>query len=768
MSRRLHARVHGLIQGVGFRPFIYREAASRGLSGFVRNTSGGVEIEAEGATEILDDFLAAIRRRPPSVARVENVEVEEIPPVGGVGFSVEDSMSTRETAALVSPDLAVCPACRWEMRDPGGRRYRYPFTNCTNCGPRFTIVEGVPYDRARTTMRVFDLCPECSRERGDAADRRYHAEPNACPECGPRLRLLDAAGRFLAEGELALQKAREALASGGIVSLKGLGGFHLACDATDGAAVRRLRSRKGRPDRPLAVMCRDAGVVRAYCELSAAEAAELESPRAPVLLLRKRAAAAPGFAAVAEAVAPGHLDLGVMLPYTPLHHLLLEAGSAACLVMTSGNASEEPIATDNDEAVRKLGGMAELLLVHDRPIHNRCDDSVGYFAGPRLVLIRRSRGFAPSPLRLPVRVPPMLAVGAMMSNTFALAEGRRCFLSQHIGDVDDEDALSFQRESMRNLSRWLGLVPEVVAHDLHPDLPTTRLATELGRNLRRVGVQHHHAHLASAMTAAGIEGEVTGLVLDGTGWGPDRTIWGGEILTGRPGRFGRAGCLRPLPLPGGDAAVRRPVRMAVAALHVLVPGSAELKLDLWRRAGREETDVVRAMVDRGFNTPLTSSAGRLFDAVSSILGICDVISYEGQAAVALEQAAGRSREKTGGGPAFGISEAGGLIALDPAPVLAGLLAGMVGGAEAPDLAMAFHAALSDALVAACRRIRAGGGPDRVVLCGGVFQNRILTRLTSAALRRAGLTPVCPGEVPVNDAGLALGQVVSAGSLPGGW
>jgi len=514
---RLCIRIFGLVQGVGFRPFVRRLAERVGVSGVVRNTVGGVEIEAEGSAKQVLTLLSTVQVKSPPIAEIQRIDSSMLEPTGESGFRIVESTQSSDETALVSSDVGTCDDCLHEMRDSNDRRYRYPFTNCTNCGPRFTIVEGVPYDRERTTMRGFDLCPACAREYGDISDRRFHAEPIACRVCGPHVTLLDLSGGTLAEGDLAVENARELLAGGKILAVKGLGGFHLACDATSEKAVSRLRQTKGRPHKPFAVMCRDLECVQGYCKVSAAEARYLGSTRRPILLIKRRSSARTRLAPIAHAVAPGLGDMGVILPYTPLHHLLFDRENLACLVMTSGNLSEEPIVVDNEEAVAKLGGIADAFLIHNRPVWNRCDDSVGFVDDDNLVLVRRSRGFSPLPVPLNREVKPTLAVGAMTNNVFALAAGRRVFLSQHIGDVDNAETIAFLRESIDKFRRWLGIDPAVIAHDLHPDLLTTHLAYELAEGRRRVAVQHHHAHFAAALAAAGVVGEAQGLVLDGTG-----------------------------------------------------------------------------------------------------------------------------------------------------------------------------------------------------------------------------------------------------------
>jgi hydrogenase maturation protein HypF len=761
-TERVMIRVTGIVQGVGFRPFVYRVACGLGLGGLVRNTSGGVEIEVEGSPDRIEKFLDSLKNDPPPLARVDKLETNLLQALGEKSFRILTSQVQSGEAALISPDVATCEDCRRELMDPSDRRHRYPFINCTNCGPRFTIVENVPYDRARTTMRAFTLCPACRREYTDPADRRFHAEPNACPLCGPQVFLLDPAGRELGRGEEAIRRARAELSAGKILAVKGLGGFHLACDATCDRAVLELRQRKRRPHKPLAVMCRDVAIVQACCLADEAELRKLQSPARPILLLKRREKPADGRIEISPLVAPARGDLGVMLPYTPLHYLLLEEGAPPCLVMTSGNRSEEPIVIDNEIARKKLGSIADFFLVHNRPIWNRCDDSVGYLEDSRLVLVRRSRGYVPLPLELPVEVPPTLALGAMYSNTFALAAGRRLFFSQHIGDVDNTEALAFLRESIEKLERWLEIEPEVIVCDRHPDLLTTRLAEELavgGKKL--VKVQHHHAHLVSALAACGHRGEAQGLVLDGTGWGDDRTIWGGELLVGSARSVKRLGHLRPLPLPGGEAAIRRPARLAAAYLHGIFPQAGQLPLDLWKRMDAGELQVTRRMVERGFNTPLTSSAGRLFDAVAALLGVRDEISYEGQAAIELEQLALACSEERSWPLPMDLSQENGMLIFEPAPLFEELIKALGEGVERERLAFGFHAALADCLVEACRRVQKNGGPRQVALGGGVFQNRLLTRLVARGLSQCGLVPLLPGVVPVNDGGLALGQVLIA-------
>ena len=763
-ARRVQLVIHGLVQGVGFRPFVYRVAMELGLAGQVSNTTEGVEIEVEGSPAAVQGLLLHLEHQLPPLARVDLLRVRELEAIGLEGFTIVESASRRGGAALISPEVGTCAACMAEVRAPDDRRHRYAFTNCTDCGPRFTIVESVPYDRPLTSMRGFPLCPDCDAEYRDPLNRRFHAEPNACPVCGPQLALLAPDGSPIPCDD-PLSAAQQRLREGQVVAVKGLGGYHLACLASDEAAVALLRARKHRPHKPLAVMARDLATAKRHCVISSDEAREIESSRRPILLLQRRVDEPEPLAA---GLAPGHHSLGVMLPYTPLHHMLLEPDDLGVLVMTSGNRSGGPMVSDDAEALRVLQPIVDALLVHNRGIVNRCDDSVGFVEGERTVLIRRSRGWVPLPVELPGAMPCTLALGAMLNNVFTLTQGGRAFMSQHVGDTDDQDTIDFLEEAVAGLERWLEVEPEIIAHDLHPDMFTTHLAKRLLAQAREAGrpeprlvaVQHHHAHLATAMAAVGRTEPTTGLVLDGTGYGPDRSIWGGEILVGGPGNARRVGHLRPLPLPGGEAAVRRPLRIAVAWLHALVPDAIELDLRLWRRAEPGELEVVRRMVERGFNSPMTSSAGRLFDAVSALLDLVVDASYEGQAAMELEQNAllgrpGRAKLR------LDVLEQDGRLVLDPRPLLRGLAGCMALGLPTPDLALAFHQALADALVLCAVRIRDAGGPHHVALCGGVFHNRILTRACSEGLRAAGLEPILPGTIPVGDGGLSLGQVLVA-------
>lgn len=753
---------------MGFRPFILRVATRLGLVGFVKNTSGGVEIEAQGPPSAVDAFLLAIRQDLPAAARIDHLHASSVDERSEGEFLIISSGAGQGEAALISPDLAPCEDCLRELAEPLDRRFGYPFINCTSCGPRFTIVQEVPYDRPMTTMAGFVLCPECLAEYREPLDRRYHAQPIACPVCGPTVTLESSQFETL-RGSAAILRARELLQAGALLGVKGVGGVVLCCDATREDSVRRLRERKRRPSRPLALMARDIERLSGLCELSEREAAELCSPRRPILLLRRRELSQGAVSAVAPSVAPGHVFLGVMLPSAPLFSMLLQAGepeSPSLIVATSGNRSGGPIARTNEDARRDLGGIVDALLLHDREIWNRCDDSVGYFSRgaegeEQLVLLRRSRGYAPLPVELPVEVAPTLAVGAMLASTVALASGRRAFPSQHVGDTDDQETLEFLEETLHKLRRWLKIEPELVARDLHPDLPSSHLATRLAEGKRLVLVQHHHAHLASALVAHGLgpDEDVLALVLDGTGYGSDGAIWGCELLLGSARRAWRVGSLEEMPLPGGDSSIKRPERIAAAWLHAIAEDAAWEDLPVSHRLPRAELETLRRMVDRRFNTPRTTSAGRLFDVVSSLLGVVERVSYEGQAAIELEQMAWRAARADH--LEMGVQWREGRVEFSASSLLRDLLARLRTGGDRASLALDFHVAFAGALVRAVSMLVEKGAPRRVVLCGGVFQNRILTDLTMRGLQKTGMSVHPPGALPVGDGGLALGQVYVA-------
>ncbi len=766
VARRIEVR--GVVQGVGFRPFVWRVASEHGVTGWVRNDGGAVVVRAEGAAEDLDAFALAIGRQAPPLARVDSVEWEPAQPQGFASFEVQGSGEGTTGVRLVSPDAATCAACLRELLDPDDRRYRYPFINCTDCGPRFTIIEALPYDRERTSMRAFPMCEDCRREYEDVGDRRFHAEPVACPACGPRLWLAPVpseGGSDPAEhaGGDPIAATAELLTAGSIVALKGLGGFHLACDATNEEAVTLLRERKRRPDKPFAVMVSDLEEAGRWFAPTRAEEEALASWRAPIVLVEDRALLAPS-------VAPGHHRQGVMLPSTPLHHLLTREADIP-LVMTSGNASDEPICIANDEAMERLAGIADAFLLHDREIVARYDDSLVMLRGEEQTVVRRARSFAPHPISLVREVPrPLLGTGAELHGAFCLASGGRAFLSQHIGDLDSDQAMAAYRTALDRYREVVKVEPEAVAHDLHPDLMTTRFAEELG--LPRVAVQHHHAHVAATMAEHGLDGEVIGLGFDGLGYGDDGTIWGGEFLVCTPARSDRVGRLRTVRQPGGDAATKAPWRMALA--HAADLGREEETMDILlatrneavRSPDEEEAQVVLGQVRSGLASPMTSSAGRLFDSVAALLGVCrDRASYEGQPAMLLEQAADPSALALEPWPVT-VSTDGGLLEIDTRTLVEPVLDGVAQGVPSAELAGRFHVSLAAASAAACDLIREDRGLHRVALGGGVFLNRLFTDALVSRLTRLGFQVFLPVDVPVGDGGIALGQVYVAAALEG--
>jgi hydrogenase maturation protein HypF len=759
LNAALRLQVRGVVQGVGFRPTVYRLAGRYQLHGWVRNTSWGVEIWVEGRAEALAAFQRTLREEAPPLARLEEVRAEDVPAQGHGDFTIRASTPQEGAYQLISPDIATCPACLSEILDATNRRYRYPFTNCTHCGPRFTIIADVPYDRPLTTMRAFTMCPRCQAEYDDPLDRRFHAQPNACAVCGPQVTLEDGAGQRLAGDPLAQTAAL--LRQGQIVAIKGLGGYQLACDATNPAAVRLLRARKQRPHKPFAVMVTDAAALEQHATLSAAERALLASPAAPIVLCRWRESSP-----LAAEVAPASRVIGLMLPYTPLHHLLLrEVGRP--LVMTSGNLSEEPIARDNDEARRRLGGLAAAFLTHNRDIYARYDDSVWFVPAGGPQPLRRARGYAPYPITLPEATTPILASGAAWKNTFCLTRDRYAFLSQHIGDLENAETLTHYEESIALYERLFRLSPQAVAHDMHPDYLATRYARALPGP--HVAVQHHHAHLAACLAEHGVTEATLGVILDGTGYGLDGRIWGGEFLLGDGRGFRRAAHLAYLPLPGGEAAIHRPLRLALAYAQSL---ASELPLPLALAAiPATEREIVAQMVARGVNTPLTSSMGRLFDAVAAALGLCDVASYEGQAAIALEMAATPLAEHESAYPFALVAQGevqqwgqvahlpplGQAFALNVAPLWRALCAEHAAGRPRGEIAARLHLTVAEMIVTTSQRLREATGVARVALSGGCFQNRLLLALVLPRLNAAGFTVLTHRQVPCNDGGLALGQ-----------
>jgi hydrogenase maturation protein HypF len=750
--------IRGIVQGVGFRPFVFNLAAALDLGGFVRNQTGSVLIEVEGETATLDRFLAQVRDRPPPLARIESLTWEPRPPRGEDRFRIEASEEDASGSVFISPDVATCADCLAEVLDPHDRRHNYPFLNCTNCGPRLTIITGAPYDRRRTTMASFPMCDACRAEYEDPRHRRFHAQPTACAACGPRLQLLDAAGRAVAGDPLADFAAE--LCRGRVGALKGLGGFHLACDARNTSVVEELRRRKHRDEKPFAVMVPDLAAAERLAEVGPAERELLLSPARPILLLRKRASAP-----TSAAVAPGNPCLGVMLPYTPLHHLLMAAVGGIPLVMTSGNRSDEPIAYQ-DDAPERLAGIADCFLVHDRPIHVRCDDSVTRVVGGLELPVRRSRGYAPRPIDLPFRCPrPLLAVGGQLKATFALGRDRQAFLSHHMGDLDHFEAYRAFEKDVALYRQLFAVTPEVVACDLHPDYVTTRYAQELaGRERTTVlCVQHHHAHMASCMAENGLTEPVIGVSFDGTGYGPDGAVWGGEFLVGDYRDYRRGAHMRYVGMPGGEQAVREPWRMALAHLADAGAGCPPLAA----RLSPLQTKTVAAMLERRLNTPITSSAGRLFDAVASLAGLRDRVSYEGQAAVELE---GLAEPATSDGSyPFELippAEAGGPFVVDTRPMIRAVADETTRGVSVPHIARRFHLTLVDLVARVCVRLRQECGLSAVVLSGGVFLNALLTGEVTTRLAREGFRVHRHRLVPPSDGGLSLGQLAVAATRLG--
>ncbi len=811
--RHVHIHVTGIVQGVGMRPFVYREAMAHGICGWVLNAGDGVHIEAHARAEAVDGFVAALSEHAPAAARVERVDIADLKPSGWSaadeqGFRIVASQDQTAHTTLVSPDIATCDDCLRELFDPADRRYHYPFINCTNCGPRFTIIRSLPYDRAATSMNCFPMCPECAAEYADPLDRRFHAQPDACFDCGPHITwreasvggepgeaaALPAVGTTREASDAIIERCIELLAGGGIVAIKGLGGFHLACDASNEQAVAELRRRKRRSNKPLAVMVRDLADVERLCHVNDVERGLLAGSIRPIVLLRRRAVCesggSPDALALAPSVAHDLPELGVMLPYTPLQHLLLAAAEARgvhALVMTSGNLSEEPIETDDDLAWERLvaAGIADALLGNDRAILSRYDDSVVRVVNGAIMPVRRARGYAPQPLPLPALdgAPScVLACGPQQKATIALTrEGTNgeatCFVSQHIGDVENGGTFDAWNAARTRLEDLFDLAPAALACDLHPSYLSDQWAREQARkcNLPLVEVQHHHAHIASVMAEAIAAGQLTtdtrvlGIAFDGTGAGTDGTIWGGEFLVASLDGFERTAHLLTWALPGGAASVRDARRNAFALLSELGllehPGAAQLLDSL----DEQTRSVTATMIERGINSPRTSSMGRLFDAAAAILGICDKATYEGEPAIELEAAAWRAFSSesacpTGNMVSFSVTESSrpdDCHVLNSRPLFEALLEGIRTGVPAGKLALDFHVTIARSSARIAREICAREGLDTVALSGGVFMNRLLLRLLTRELKSMGLTVLIPRSVPVNDGCIAYGQAVIA-------
>ena len=755
MIKRSKGAIKGIVQGVGFRPFIYQLAHRYQLCGHVINTSEGVDLEVEGDQEDIERFFQSILAESPPLAHISSMERDELQPKNDKGFEIKESQADRERSALISPDVSICPDCLREMQDPKDRRFRYPFINCTNCGPRYTIIMDIPYDRAMTTMKTFQMCGACRKEYEDPTNRRFHAQPNACWDCGPRVYLHDHGG-LPVSCDTPIEETVNLLNSGSILAIKGLGGFHLAVDAKNHKAVTRLRRRKHREEKPLALMVRDLETAKKIAHVNEAEARTLISPQRPIVILKKKR-----LHGLSPQVAPRNRYFGIMLPYTPLHYLLMDSPLMA-LVMTSGNISEEPINIDNVEAFENLKGIADYFLVHDRDIYLRSDDSIIRMVDGVPRQIRRSRGYVPVPVFLPEEMsdlPSVLAVGAELKNTICITKENRAFLSQHVGDMENLETLDFFRLTVSHMKSILDIGPTVMAHDLHPDYLSSKFSREQ-EEIPTAPIQHHHAHIVSCLAENGVKGPVIGLALDGTGFGSDGQIWGGEVLLADLSSFQRAAHLDYVYLPGGDAATRSPWRMALSYLHQIYGEDLfNLPLKFVRDLNTEHAEIVLQMMWKRVNSPLTSSCGRLFDAVSSLIGLRHKIAYEGQAAMELEMCQNLSEK---GKYPWGIKEKKSHQILMTSDIIRDVVDDVKRGVSRGIISRRFHNTLIDMFTGICVRLREERGIDQVAMSGGSFQNVTLLTGLSRSLTSNGFTIFTQKVVPSNDGGLSLGQAVCAG------
>ncbi len=749
--KRAEITITGIVQGVGFRPYIYNLAQKHTIRGWVLNNGNGVFIDAEGEDGNLQQFIQDIPKLAPSLARIESLRVKFLKPLGYPSFEIRKSKETQEKFVLISPDVATCDQCLSELLSPQNFRYRYPFINCTLCGPRFTIIKDIPYDRHKTTMASFKMCPLCQSEYENPSDRRFHAQPNACPACGPSLRLVDREGKEIPGDPI--EETLTLFEKGRIVAIKGLGGFHLACDAKNQEVVSTLRSRKYREDKPFAVMCQDIKEVQNHCELSLEEENLLLSTERPIVILRRKKGCK-----IAPAVAPYQNTLGVMLPYSPLHYLLFQ-GSLKTLVMTSGNITDEPICYKNEEAFQRLSRIADYFLFHNREIHMRCDDSVTRVFEGKPYLLRRSRGYVPYPIKLSFPIEMILACGGELKNTFCLTRDQYAFVSHHIGDLENLETLTSFEEGIEHFKRLFSIEPKALAYDLHPDYLSTKYALSIP-DLPKVGVQHHHAHIVSCMAENGIEGEVIGVALDGTGYGTDGTLWGGEFLKVSLKDFIRLAHLKEVPMPGGAMAIKEPWRMAMVYLEEAFGEEwPELEIDFVKRIDPKKTEVLKMMIKRGLNTPFSTSMGRLFDAVSSLLSIRDYVNYEGQAAIELEMIAD---EEVKASYSFQfLQKEEGLIEIDLSEMIREIIYDLREGISAPEISGKFHQTISRLIIEMCNLIRDREGLNRVVLSGGVFQNMFLLSRVIEGLKGSGFEVYTHHLLPTNDGGICLGQAVIA-------
>jgi len=746
--KRAEIRITGIVQGIGFRPFIYNLAKTYSVCGWVLNNENGVFIDAESEDGNLDRFVTDIPALAPPLARIESFDVRYLEPVGRATFEIRKSEEAENKFVLISPDVATCDQCLSELSSPQDVRYRYPFINCTLCGPRFTIIKDIPYDRQKTTMAPFVMCRLCRKEYEDPADRRFHAQPNACPVCGPSLLLEDEEGSPVSGDPI--ETTLTLLRKGSIVAIKGLGGFHLACDARNQDVVSALRSRKFREDKPFAVMCRDIEEVKEHCEVDGEEERLLTSVERPIVILRRKRDSG-----IAPSVAPYQNTLGMMLPYTPLHHLLLN-DSFRALVMTSGNVSDEPIAYRDGEARNRLKKIADYFLYHNREIHTRCDDSVTRIFEGRPYILRRSRGYVPFPVKLSFPIEKILACGGELKSTFCLTRDAYAFVSHHIGDLENLETLTSFEEGIKHFKRLFFIEPRAVAHDLHPDYLSTQYAFSI-EGIPKVGIQHHHAHIASGMAENGIEGEVIGVALDGTGFGPDGTVWGGEFIKANFKEFDRMAHLKKVPMPGGSKAIQEPWRMGMVYLtEAFGEETDSLTIDFMKRVDMQEWNILKRMIEKKINTPWTSSMGRLFDAVSSILSIRDEVHYEGQAAIELEMILDHGvREEY----SFQIRKNERPMGIDPSEIIRGVVGDLRNGVNPSRISGKFHRTIARLIVETCEEIRREEQLNRVVLSGGVFQNIFLLSLVTKGLRESGFETYTHHLVPANDGGISLGQAV---------
>lgn len=756
MKIRENIIIKGIVQGVGFRPFIHKLVQNYNLSGWVLNSNQGVEIDVEGKTKELNSFISDIKDKLPPLARIEKIEVNQLPLIGYKGFSIKESVTKEENSfVLVSPDISICEDCLQELFNPHNRRFHYPFINCTNCGPRFTIIKDIPYDRGRTTMRVFEMCPQCQSEYENIEDRRYHAQPNACAECGPQVFLYQNKRKL--ENIDPVKEAVKLLKDGKIGAIKGLGGFHLACDATNSKVVTRLRRLKNREAKPFALMSFNLEKIKQYCKLGKKEEKWLVNRARPIVLLKKKEDSL-----ISSLVAPRNNYLGVMLPYTPLHYLLLKDNFTA-LIMTSGNIADQPIIGDNQEALEKLDGIADFFLLYNRDIFNRCDDSVVKIVNDGNVFFRRARGYVPYPIILNFKLKEVLALGGELKNTISFSKENYVFPSQYLGDLKSVETLDFLKESIENLEKIFRVNPEIIACDLHPDYLSTQFAEEMGakKGLKVVKVQHHHAHIVSCMAENNIKEKVMGVAYDGTGYGEDGKIWGGEFLLCDLKGYLRVGHLKYCSLPGGDKAIMEPWRMAYSYLYSIYgPKAKTLDINFIQRMDYDKLSIIEKMIDKNINSPLTSSCGRLFDAVSSLIGIRDEISYEGQAAMELESfCASGTKERY----KFCIYKEGMEFIIDPQEIFIEIIKDLKEGIDKKIMAAKFHNTVAEFTLNLCGKIRENSGINKIALSGGVFQNNYLTEKVVSLLEDKGFKVYTQRKVPPNDGGISLGQTVVAGS-----